>query len=548
MTDSLKMTFDPMTIEHLGVRMYSTLPPVLGELVANSYDADASYVQIHLMDTDNKEITVEDDGAGMSFDEINTKFLRIGRNRRENDGTQVTPGGRKVIGKKGLGKLSFFGIAHEIMVTTRKDRKKTTFVLDWDRIKSTSNPENGLGDYNPQITENNVDCDEADGTTIHLKRIQRSSNFDAEAMANSLARMFICDATFQITVLRNEDKAVLVTEERRYANLDMQIEWQIPSGVSFESAYDKKDEISGVVFTTEKPISPRTNTRGITLFSRKKLVNAPEYFSDSASSHFFSYLTGWLQVDFIDDLPEDVIGTNRQTLNWNHPDMVPLRKHLQLLVHAISLDWREQRKLKRREKIGVKANINVPAWLGTLPKDIESAMIRIVESVVDDSELEADKQDDVVAALHTIVPEYPRYHWRHLHSEIRDASRDDYISEDYYRAFQEAAKRFITLVRRKSGSSNPTDSGMMGEVFGRGKPMSVTQSYTKPDGSTFPEDTLASIEDGQKFLSMGMVAGGRNPVSHEEIVDLRDSGLFTEKDCLDGLSLLSHLTRRLDDA
>jgi hypothetical protein len=47
---------------------------------------------------------------------------------------------------------------------------------------------------------------------------------------------------------------------------------------------------------------------------------------------------------------------------------------------------------------------------------------------------------------------------------------------------------------------------------------------------------------------MGIVTGGRNPVSHEEITDLKTSGLFSEIDCLDALSLLSHLYRRLEDA
>ena len=104
----LKMTFTPNTIEHLGVRMYSTLPPVVAELVANSQDADATKVNIQLKDQDNKEIIVSDNGHGMSFVDINEKFLRIGRNRRSDEGSQTSPGGRKVIGKKGLGKLSFF--------------------------------------------------------------------------------------------------------------------------------------------------------------------------------------------------------------------------------------------------------------------------------------------------------------------------------------------------------------------------------------------------------------------------------------------------------
>lgn len=44
MSEVLKMTFDPKTIEHLGVKMYSTLPPALAELISNAYDADAGKV------------------------------------------------------------------------------------------------------------------------------------------------------------------------------------------------------------------------------------------------------------------------------------------------------------------------------------------------------------------------------------------------------------------------------------------------------------------------------------------------------------------------
>ena len=58
--EELKMSFDPNTIEHLGVRMYSTLPPVLAELIANAYDADAASVSLTLKDNGEKEIIIED--------------------------------------------------------------------------------------------------------------------------------------------------------------------------------------------------------------------------------------------------------------------------------------------------------------------------------------------------------------------------------------------------------------------------------------------------------------------------------------------------------
>ena len=37
----LEMSFDPQTIEHLGVKMYSQLPNAIAELIANSYDAES---------------------------------------------------------------------------------------------------------------------------------------------------------------------------------------------------------------------------------------------------------------------------------------------------------------------------------------------------------------------------------------------------------------------------------------------------------------------------------------------------------------------------
>lgn len=80
--NQLTMSFEPNTIDHLGIRMYSTLPPVIAELVANAHDADAKEVQIYLYDEDEKQIIVADNGHGMTFNEIDTDFLRIGRNRR----------------------------------------------------------------------------------------------------------------------------------------------------------------------------------------------------------------------------------------------------------------------------------------------------------------------------------------------------------------------------------------------------------------------------------------------------------------------------------
>lgn len=536
----LFLSFDPRTIEHLGLRMYSHLPNALAELIANAYDADAENVKVMLFDEDDKAIIVEDDGLGMSYSEVNEKFLRIGRNRRE-EGETESPKGRKITGRKGLGKLAFFGIGKKITVCTKKYGKKVTFFLNWDELIGTQAGQ----DYKPSYRIE--DCGTTEhGTEIRLSDLKRKSHFDAEGLAISLAKLFNFSASdFAVTLFHNEDFAIEIDSKLKYQGLETDFEWTFPEFLERSSIdYENASDFRGLVMTTVKPLKP--GLRGITLFANGRMVNQPEFFGLSESSHFFSYATGWIDADFIDSWEVDVISTNRQSIDWENPATSDLKRVLQELIGEIHRDWRQKRQKKRDVTISENTSINIEKWFRTLPEDIESHVNTVIRRVVDDSELPIDKSSQVIQALYSIVPEYPKYHWRHLHPEIREASENDYKRADYYRAFTEAAKRYIMLTRDKSGSANTSDQSMMGEVYGRTGYISVAGSFQKPDGSEFPVSTLENIEEGQKFLSMGIVAGGRNPVAHEEIAHLRDSGLFSEKDCLDGLSLLSHLIRRLE--
>src|SRR3989344_2253505 len=486
--DELKMTFDPMTIEHLGVRMYSTLPPVLAELVANSADADASKVIIRLEgDKEGKTIVVEDNGDGMSFADLNEKFLRIGRNRREEEKKDVTNKGRKIIGKKGLGKLSFFGIAGEIEVVTRKDGCENAFLMRWDDIKKA-----GLEgkDYSPAVLVKEIECDpKFHGTIITLRGIRRESDFSPESLAVSFSKIFIVDPSFSISIEHNDSKPVFVDNSQKYESLDKEVEWTVPSDVNGEGDFFKAKNIAGHLIATKKPIPPNTNMRGITLFSRKKLVNLPEYFSDSTSSHFYSYLTGWLEVDFIDDLSEDVIATDRQSLNWGHPAMAELRDRLKALLNWLERDWRKKRADVRDKNLSEKTGINLSSWFGKLPEDVRYLMEPIVKALVRDSELPEETAAVAVRNIHIMVPEYPKYHWRHLHPEVQRISKKYYEDGNYYTAFLEVAKKYAEDVRSKSGVTQPDDGPTMEEAFKFNTPgpiLSVTEAYKKSDGSDFP--------------------------------------------------------------
>ena len=187
MSRSLILKFDPNTIEHLGISLYSKLPSVLSELVSNSWDADATDVAIDFVDTsDNKEIIYSDNGEGMTFDELNDNYLVIGRNRRSGTQEETTTSGRKVIGKKGLGKLSVFGICNVVEVISIKNGTKNHFIMDLLEIKASKQ-----ASYEPTIIEYNQETSENDGTVLKLKQIRRKTGFDLNNIALSLSKKFL---------------------------------------------------------------------------------------------------------------------------------------------------------------------------------------------------------------------------------------------------------------------------------------------------------------------------------------------------------------------
>ncbi len=538
----LVMSFDPRTIEHLGIKMYSRLPNAIAELIANAYDACAKEVIVYLYDSDNdnKSIVIEDNGEGMTFDEINSKFLRIGRNRRE-EGERKSSCGRIVTGKKGLGKLAFFGIGKIIEVVTCKNGKKTIFQLNWDDLIHTPVGQ----DYVPASQVERCSNDR-NGTKITLTQLKRKTTFDYVGLSKSLAKLFNFSDQFTVLLSRNDTDVIQIDSKLKYKGIVPEFTWDIPDCIDglMESEYTLRSQIHGVILTTEKPLKP--GMRGITLFANGRMINKPEFFGSSESSHFFSYTTGWIDVDFVDNWEEDVISTNRQSLDWEDPKTDALRIFLSKLLIVIHKDWRNKRKEKRKLGIQAKTKININEWLNTLPDGIEDKVESLVRQV-DDSELTQNEQSLALRTLHELIPEYPNLHWRHVHPEIRRVSQRYYQDGNYYTAFLEALKRYVRAVRTKSGSRNSSDVSMMGEVFS-GRKLLTTIHYQRTDGTSFSDDTIKNIESGQHHLSEGIVVGGRNPLSHEEHEELSVTGLFSEKDCLDFLSLLSHLFKRLDDA
>ena len=76
---SYRINIDKKVLRLLGAQLYGDTPSIISELVQNAYDADAKSVWITINTTNPSTIIVQDNGIGMTPEEINTRFLNIGQ-------------------------------------------------------------------------------------------------------------------------------------------------------------------------------------------------------------------------------------------------------------------------------------------------------------------------------------------------------------------------------------------------------------------------------------------------------------------------------------
>src|SRR5690348_9029504 len=86
-------------LNHLGRNLYRSFGTVLGEALSNSWDADAANVWIYV-DREKNNFIIKDDGIGMSADDFQRKFLKIGYSKRQ-AGIESAGKRRPYIGRKG---------------------------------------------------------------------------------------------------------------------------------------------------------------------------------------------------------------------------------------------------------------------------------------------------------------------------------------------------------------------------------------------------------------------------------------------------------------
>lgn len=394
----LTLTFDLRTIEHLGIQMYKTLPPVLSEMISNAYDADATFVNIKLIENDNnKQIIIIDDGCGMSFEEINNSFLVIGRNRRKSNSQNIglTPKGRKVTGRKGLGKLAIFGIATHIEIQTIKDGKENIFAMDLNDILDEKND----GIYKPQIIKYNEDVTCKSGTKITLSGIKRKNPIDILDLKASIAKRFAFDVSdFIINISNESEEIVTITNDTKWEYINSQFEWIFDDIHCKEDSFLLDNKITGKIVTTKTPLPEEQ--RGVFLYARGKLVNANEFYGiKTTTSLAYNYMTGVFFIDYVDDSSTDLVTTNREGLIWEREELQNLKAWLVNKLQFVEKQWSEKRTQLKEDEISKVTGYKPSEWIGSLPKRKQKLAKGWIDSIYKDNSIDENKAGELIDHL-----------------------------------------------------------------------------------------------------------------------------------------------------
>ena len=394
--DGFKIKFDKNTIDHLGIKLYSKFPPVVAELISNSYDADAENV-IMKIDYINKVVTVCDDGIGMNHEELNENFLKIGRNRRKAERTGLSKiKKRKVTGKKGLGKLAVFGIAKTIEVHSIKDNIKNAFSMNYDELKAEIDNE-----YMPKVLYENIKVNQSPQTKIVIRDITQKKIMDVESLACNLSKRFsFYDSDFKVELLDlNSGKKIEITKSIYFEKLDKEFEWLFPK--DFENELNqaewvtwlKNNNVTGKIYTKKTPF--HKSEAGFYIYVRNKLAAENDFFDDRANDTFNGYVTGYFNIDFIDDSDEvDYISTDRKNILWESDEkLVELKRNLNKLVGKVASLWKEGRRQKKESQLNLPPNF----FDGLSPLEV-SSIKRVKETLLSNS-IETDSIDSLKRVL-----------------------------------------------------------------------------------------------------------------------------------------------------
>lgn len=441
----LTMRISLNALEHLGMNLYSNVPAVLSEIVANSWDADAENVNVTI-DKVKEIITIEDDGIGMDRDDVIDHFLTVGFKRRAEIGELTPVKKRRPMGRKGIGKLSSFSIARVVDVFTIKDGERTAFRMDRDVIKARISSNDSVPYEPPELSDRPKSLKV--GTRIVLSGLSKKlSEMTVAGLKRRVARRFaIIGPKFDFRVLVEGEE--ISPADRGYQSA-LEYLWVYGDQAETIALYTnlaRKEHrtsalkaaakkagihLSGWIGTVGQPRQLQDeegdNLNRIAIFMRGKMAQEDILDEYGQKEIYADYVIGELHCDDLDnDSLDDIATSSRQSIKEDDPRYQAVRDLILGELRYIASRWSDW----RRED-GAKQAANVPevsSWLEALEGSTKKKAERWVGRLnVIRSETDTDKKELLKASI-LAFESYRRKEQLEKLEEIGDESLSQILS------------------------------------------------------------------------------------------------------------------------
>jgi hypothetical protein len=411
MGHNFKFDVDVNVINHLGVGLYSSTPAALTELVANAWDADATEVSIDIDPLANT-IVIQDDGHGMTPEDIKKKFLNVGFSRRGPKGetAKSASGKRFVMGRKGIGKLSMFALANTLRIASgTKMTESVGFWIDVPKFKTAlaNHTSTSLPEFKPNPLP------KGHGTRIVMKDVLKGLKTTESFLRIKLARRFSIIGGKSFVLKLNK---VPVTKEDRGFYDHVQFLWVFDDASLKEiqplcknlaslpvkpkpneksvpctavlpnlvTVGKKQFQISGYIASVGQPkqLGADDDSANIVSVFANGRVFAEDVLTEANSAKYYkNYLVGEIHADFLDTDSVDRATASREAIKKDDPTYQALISVIRGALDEISNKWDQW-----RTDLGLDEsepqNATILSWIAGLPDERDKkAATKLMTSV-----------------------------------------------------------------------------------------------------------------------------------------------------------------------
>lgn len=180
--ETLHFTVASALLRELGERLVGQAHIALAELIKNSYDADATVVELTV---EEDQIVISDNGHGMTRKAFTDYWMRIGSPHK--DEWRESPNGRPLTGSKGVGRLAAQFLAHELTIQTSAGQGQELLEaeVDWDEAIEAGDLTQASAEVERSRRKGDFPGRSWHGTRLVLRKLKQE--WDAEAL-EQLAR------------------------------------------------------------------------------------------------------------------------------------------------------------------------------------------------------------------------------------------------------------------------------------------------------------------------------------------------------------------------